>query len=514
MRSVQNREMGWAAAGLLAFSSVGGTAILGRRAPAVHGSLPMFAGDGVSVANADFIFVGEAPGDRAGYWVDNGGDVDGDGREDLVIGAEYNDEGGKDAGKGYLFLASSVIGRERQIPMAEADYTFVGEAPESWAARCIASAGDVDADGLGDLVVGAARYGRGLGRTYIYLGKNLPPPPAKIMLGDSADYVITGEAEIDGSGRMVGTAGDVDGDGLSDLLIWSYFNERGGYRAGSSYLVTGATLKAAPKHLKLGRDEDHIFVGPSGTMNSGIFDPGSGSDIDGDGLDDVVFGAQRVADYGFNSGATYVFLGKSLESAPKVLQMDEHYDYALVGTVAYQRSGRFISSPGDVDGDGRDDILIGAFAARRFTGKIFLLLAGSLPPPPAAVTLDRADYVFLGEFRGDNAGRSMAPRLDADGDGRPDLLLGGYRNDFGGNAAGRSYLFLNKNLPEPPATLELGIDQDFSFLGEAPNDRAGRYLSSLDLNGDGASDLLIAAPLNDLGGANAGKAYVILGTRM
>jgi hypothetical protein len=124
-----------------------------------------------SLAAADYSFVGENTGDSAGISVSSAGDVDGDGLDDLLVGAYENDDGGTSAGKAYLILAAS-LGSTSTIDLSLADYSFVGENPGDLAGHSVAGAGDVDGDGLDDLLVGAHGNndgGNGAGKAYLIL---------------------------------------------------------------------------------------------------------------------------------------------------------------------------------------------------------------------------------------------------------------------------------------------------------------------------------------------------------
>ena len=145
--------------------------------------------------------------------------MDGDGLDDLLVGAVYNDDAETRAGKAYLVLAAS-LGSTSTLDLSLADYSLVGENRGDMAGVSVSNAGDVDGDGLDDLVVGAKGNddgGSSAGKAYLVLGASLGVDP-EIDLAD-ADYGFIGEAGGDYAGVSVSTAGDVDGDGLDDLLV-------------------------------------------------------------------------------------------------------------------------------------------------------------------------------------------------------------------------------------------------------------------------------------------------------
>jgi hypothetical protein len=201
------------------------------------------AGGTFTLSAADLSFVGENASDNSGRSVASAGDVDGDGLSDLLIGAYGNDDGGPEAGKSYLFLGSS-IASGGTFDLSAADASFVGENGGSWqnpgdhSGVSVASAGDVDGDGLSDLLIGAYGNDEGdnnAGKSYLFLGSSIAAGGTFDL--SAADASFVGENADDYSGSSVASAGDVDGDGLSDLLIGAPYNADGGSNAGKAYLV-------------------------------------------------------------------------------------------------------------------------------------------------------------------------------------------------------------------------------------------------------------------------------------
>ena len=191
----------------------------------------------IDLSDADYSFVGENNYDAAGLPGSSAGDVDGDGLDDLLVGASFNDDGGETAGKAYLVLGSS-LSSTSGIDLSDADYSFVGENSDDQLGRSVSSAGDVDGDGLDDLLVGAVGNndgGESAGKAYLILGSSLGSA-SDIDLSDT-DYSFVGENSDDQSGMAVSSAGDVDGDGLDDLLVGAVGNDDGDNQAGKAYLI-------------------------------------------------------------------------------------------------------------------------------------------------------------------------------------------------------------------------------------------------------------------------------------
>jgi hypothetical protein len=190
----------------------------------------------VPVASADAMFYGEMDYDYAGIAVAGAGDVNGDGNDDVLVGAYANDEAGNLAGKTYLLLGplSGWIG------LASADATFLGESAEDKSGRQLAGAGDVDGDGYDDFLIGAYQNdggGANAGRAYLFFG-----PQSGAMDVDDATAVLTGEYAGDSAGASVAGGGDVDGDGLDDILIGATGFDLVGSGSGMTYLLTGPVV--------------------------------------------------------------------------------------------------------------------------------------------------------------------------------------------------------------------------------------------------------------------------------
>ena len=189
----------------------------------------------MNLSEADYKFYGENAFDYASQ-VSIVGDVDGDSLDDILIGSAGLDDGGNLAGGAYLILGSS-LGDSGTYELSVADYKFIGEHRKDYAGATVASAGDVDGDGLADLFIGALDYSLDYdfqGAAYIILGGSLGEE-REIDLS-YADYKIVGNKAELYLGQSVATAGDVDGDGKDDAVVGAWY---GPNWEGAVYIVTG-----------------------------------------------------------------------------------------------------------------------------------------------------------------------------------------------------------------------------------------------------------------------------------
>jgi hypothetical protein len=303
------------------------------------------------------------------------GDVDGDGFDDLLIGAPYNDDYAINAGAAYLVLGHS-LGADSDIDLSTAYYQFVGENIVDYAGYSVAAAGDVDGDGLADLLIGANGNddgGNASGKSYLVLAADLPPAGGEVSLAD-AHYSFAGENAADAAGEALSSAGDIDGDGLDDLLFGAPSNDDGGNLSGKCYLVFGASV-ASPGSMSLA-DADRKFVG-DGIEEFACQDLAPTGDVDGDGLDDLLIGAAGNDEWGGSAGKAFLYYGWTVLGLSDTTYMgyatagDREYDYGFVPTTTDEDFG-YSTLGADINNDGFSDLVIGAPVN---SGKIYIKLS-------------------------------------------------------------------------------------------------------------------------------------------
>jgi hypothetical protein len=383
----------------------------------------------------DLFPVAVAAGESFGISVAFAGDVNADGYGDFLIGATGNDTVGANAGAAYLYFGGST-------PNATVDRTLTGEAAGDRFGNSVASAGDVNADGYADLIIGASYNDAGAvdaGRAYVYFGGS--------FMDTAADLTLTGEAANDLFGWSVACAGDVNGDGHAELIVGAPFADAGGANSGRAYLYLGASTPSTNAEL--------IISGAASNNNFG-YSVASARDANADGYAEFIVGAPYNDTGGTDAGQAYLYLGGS---APNAMA-----DLILTGSALYEESGYSVACAGDTNGDGYDDLIVGARhdnAPDDYGGLARLYLGGSSLNAAPDLTLAAVDPVDTYDL----FGTSVASAGDANADGYGDLIIGAPRNDRGGVDAGRAYVYFGGSTPDYTA--------DVIMTGSAAGDQLG-----------------------------------------
>ncbi|MGK7897576.1 MAG: hypothetical protein AB4372_29155 [Xenococcus sp. (in: cyanobacteria)] len=534
--------------------------------------------------------------DRFGFPVSNLGDVNGDGFNDFLVAEP--DAGDRDdnpiaiglinldarntAGKTYVIFGSNNLGSTIDLDNLNANQGFViqGESGGDLSGFSISSAGDVNGDGLKDILIGAPKADPNeelnAGTTYVVFGQTNIGSSGTIelsQLGETASFAINGidggffvraglrSADIaaaDESGRAVSNIGDLNGDGFEDIIIGApAAGERveigdGTYRSdrrGEAYVIFGGADLGDAGDIELSSLDGRNGFGLEGINaddNLGNSLSGAG-DINGDGFADFIISAAGAGEeidrygstYSDRRGETYIIFGGTdvgNSGTFDLSSLNGHNGFKVQGIEEGDNLGFVVSDAGDINGDGFDDIIVATpFAGKTYErygdtysdprGEVYVIFGGTDVGNSGEIELSSLDgengFIISGIEPRDRLGYSASNAGDINGDGKDDILIGAPGGDPRGEVdAGETYLIFGGSNVGSSGTIDLsslngknglvfeGIDgDDDSIL----SDRSGDAVSGLgDVNGDGKDDLIISAS-NANGNDGRGEAYVVYG---
>jgi len=371
-------------------------------------------------------------------------DVDGDGVRDVIAGCQQYGFGG-----GMVRVFSGVTG------------AVLHEWTGFPAAHSVADAGDVDADGVTDILVGD-----------IWANATFPNAGAAWVFSGATGaqlYRFDGEAPEAYLGGSVAGLGDVDGDGHSDVLIGSWGAPTTKAFAGKAYVRSGL--------------DGSILHELSGTIDHGYFGFSAAriDDTDGDGVADFAVGAEGEDTLGYSTGAVYLYSGATGALLHHWTGFEEN-----------SRFGRQVRGAGDADGDGFGDLIVAAMFS---------------VPNGKAYLISGATYAVLHEFEGYDPGEVFAHGVDGagdvDGDGFDDVIVSSDHYSVPGGYTGFAYVYSGKT------------GEKLQFLQEgSPTSRFGNATAGVgDVDGDGTPDLAVGAidQQTPAGGSKSGRVFLFSG---
>ncbi len=333
-------------------------------------------------------------------------------------------------------------------------------------------------------------------------------------LQDAADATFPGADPRDAAGTRVAMVGDVNGDGLDDFLIAATGAAVAGWQRGVSYLFLGRPAAGWGSGFDV-TQADAAFRGEGASSLTGR-DISAAGDVNGDGYDDFLIGAYHYTVPGVvtETGKVYLLLGRAAADWGQDFDL-VNADASFLGEAAGDFFGADLDSAGDVNGDGYDDFLVGAYLndalGRQNSGKACLFLGRHAAGWGQNVPVSSADASFVGEAAQDFAGGAVAGAGDVNGDGYDDLIIGAYGTDDTGTNSGKVYLILGRAAPNWGTDFNL-MGADAVFLGERGLSYAGWAAAGVgDVDGDGLADSVIGANYDGENGTYAGQSYLILG---
>jgi hypothetical protein len=368
----------------------------------VFGGTTVGEGDSINLSSLDgtngFVINRINPRDLSDSPIPSTSDVNADGIADLIIGDPYADPNGiSNAGSTYVVFGGITVGEGGSINLSSLDgingFVINGINQGDFLGSSVISTSDINADGMADLIIsapgadpnGISNAGSAyvvFGGTSVGEGGSINPPSFDGING----FVINGINPGDRLGSSIRSTSDINGDGIADLIINVPLADPNGITdAGSTYVVFGSTNTGEGGSINLSSlDGSKGFVingiNPSDRLGSSVI---STSDINGDGIADLIIGIPLADPNDItDAGSTYVVFGSTNTGENGILNLSAlngSNGFVINGVVAGANSGKSISGAGDINGDGIDDVIIGAPGSK--AGYVVFGSAASQPNP-------------------------------------------------------------------------------------------------------------------------------------
>jgi type II secretory pathway pseudopilin PulG len=456
----------------------------------------------IEAEELDVVINGTTDSDRFGTNVTNIGDVNKDGYDDVLVGTQY---ASSNAGKAYLFYGK--VNMPNVIEAENANVIISASAGNMFFGKSVAGTGDVNNDGYDDFIIGGSTgAGTYNGVAYLFYGSNSLP---STLQSTNANVVITntlGRAVYTDAYLDVGRGGDINNDGFDDILVGSIVSHSSNTTQGRAYVIYGSAslasaINTSSSNIRIDGNAANDFfafsmtaggdinndnyndiiisaqMAPAGgtqrgtvsvyygasTMgailqantpnlliqgtdnNDNIGGSVSTADVNRDRYDDIIIGASNEDEVGVNRGRVYIINGASGLTSPFSA---ETANTILNGTNDGDLFGWSVSGVGDMNGDGYDEVAVGAYEAEDSgvgRGRVYVLegsntLASSIPA-------SSIDLIMNGTFDNDRFGIGVSGGGDINQNGYADLIIGAYQAEDMGSDRGRVYLYLPSATP-------------------------------------------------------------------
>jgi Ca2+-binding RTX toxin-like protein len=398
-------------------------------------------------------------------------------------------------------------------------FRILGSSPLEEAGSSV-SVGDINGDGIADVIVGApgtgfgSGYGYGVGdySAYVIFGHGSDDIPIASTVSTANLDPTAGLRVAVGEGYAVSHAGDFNGDGIGDFMVSA--PDYGTNDQGATYIVFGNAGGAPNSYVSINGGEAAGIVGDMSGYSVAAL-----GDVNGDGFDDVLISSPHAAGDGrWWSGVSYVVYGNASSADIDLTNFNASEGFRIIGS-QYESIGQSVSAAGDVNGDGRMDFLIGVSNAGSngnwLAGSTYLIYGSDTGADVDLANLSPSQGVRIdGEFES-QSGFSVAAAGDVNGDGLADIIIGAPEPlYYAGQGGGSAFVVFGKTGGLSNIDLaNLAPGDGFRINGAAVGDELGYSVSSAgDFNGDGFDDLIIGAPDADPNGnTDGGSAYVIFG---
>ncbi|MEZ6127353.1 MAG: integrin alpha [Planctomycetaceae bacterium] len=480
------------------------------------------------------VLVGNRP--ETGLSVDGAGDINGDGFDDVIVGSPRFQVDGVGAGAAFVVFGRP-DGFSAAIDLSTLDgqdgFRIDGANAWDYFGHSVSSAGDVNADGFDDLLVGAYEFTSDAndpepiaGEAFVVFGRSTFASTLDVTnLNGSNGFKLEGDTEGDFFGESVSFAGDLNGDGYSDVVVGAW-RSSGGSGRGDTFVVFGKQGGfSAVVNMSSLNGTDGFRINGTDAGNFAGDSVSSAGDINGDGFDDLMIGVTNGDPTGqanHDHGQTFILFGQAA-TFPATMTLSDFNGtngFQVNGIDIGDTAGERVSSAGDVNGDGIDDLIIGARRAEpgentgTGEGKSYVVFGRTAG---FGTSLNLRDLDGSNGFRlsgldpGDGLGDAVGRLGDVNGDGFDDVIVGAQHAEAegmdNGTITGESYVVFGK---ATPFAADLRVDglngtNGFRIDGIAAGNQIGHSVRGAgDVNGDGFDDIIVGTYGTD-------DSYIIFG---
>jgi len=465
----------------------------------------VYLGTALSIARA-MRYLPNATGDfsltvsasPAAKWLGSAGDLDGDGLPDFIFGAPGDDDKAIDAGRVFVQLGTPSPGATLSVADTLTNIIIDGVNAGDQAGAAVGSVSDLNGDGHGEILVGAPGMEIGAavdaGAAFVVWGMT---SPGGVDLGDpfsagGGGYVMKGEAAGDAAGTALASVSDLNGDGKAEIVVGAPGNNAGGADAGAAYVVWGKATDTIVRLVNVASGTGgYKIVGEAAGDGAGRV-VGTVGDLNGDGKAEILVGAPDSDAGGAQSGAAYVVFGKSTTTAVSLATVAAGTGGFRINGIAGDQAGSALTGLGDVNGDGKADILVGAPGSD--SAYVVFGKSGTAQVDLADVASGTGGFRITAESGGDLARMSVAGGADLNRDGISDFVIGTPDNGEGGFEGGAVYVVWGGGAGTVDLSLVAQGIGGAKVVGDAGSLAGATVAITSDVDGDGVSDLMIGAP--------------------
>ena len=435
------------------------------------------------------------------------GDINGDGVADLVVGANFSDEGALRGGSVYvLFGGPGLSGVDLAALGAGEGVKIVSTETRAQTGISVAT-GDVNGDRHDDILVGGYNSVDG-NRAFVYVVYGGPDGPGVTRFADitpATGAVISPTGSTGGFGDSVALA-DLNNDGYADAVIGDLASGATSFLGGGVWVVYGGPAGIPDVNVGTMAAGEGFRILPEASVDL-LGASASAGDVNGDGLDDIIMGAQGNDEGGSSFGAAYVIYGTTGGPGDiDLAALTPSQGFKIIGSGG---GALGTAGAGDVNGDGVDDMMIGALNAN----SVYVIYGEAGGRSDLTLSTLTAGQGFkISGVSGENVGSFMTAAGDVNGDGYGDVIIGGGSNDENATNAGAAYVVYGGAGLVDVSLSTMTSAQGFKISGVWNQGNAGESVTGLgDINGDGFDDIAIGEPGNPEIASLTGAAYVIYG---